>query len=103
MNTRDPWREFAYRHPRGGRIRATIKSVTDFGLFVSLDGGVVGVVHISDLDWADAGDVAIKRYSAGDAIDAVILAVAPERQRISLGIKQCAPKPGSTPPRRDIH
>jgi small subunit ribosomal protein S1 len=102
MNIRDPWHEFAYRHQRGDRIRATIKSVTDFGLFVSLDGGVVGLVHISDLDWVDAGQVAIKRYSAGDAIDAVILALDPERQRISLGIKQCAPNPGSTP-RRDIH
>ena len=103
MNIGDPWHEFADRHRRGDRIRATIEAVTDFGLFVSLDGGVVGLVHVSDLDWVDSGHVAIKRYSIGDVIDTVILAVDPERQRISLGIKQCVPNPGSAPPRRDIH
>jgi small subunit ribosomal protein S1 len=102
MSTGNPWQEFAHRHQRGDRIKATIKSVTDFGLFVSLDGDIVGLVHMSDLDWIDAGPVALKRYSAGDAIEAVVLAVDLERRRISLGIKQCSPNPGSAP-RRDLH
>jgi small subunit ribosomal protein S1 len=102
MRTRNPWQEFARGHQRGDRIKATIKSMTDFGLIVSLDGDIFGLVHMSDLDWIDAGQVALKRYSTGDAIEAVVLAVDPERRRISLGIKQCSPNPGSAP-RRDIH
>jgi small subunit ribosomal protein S1 len=102
MSTPNPWQEFARRHQRGDRIKATIKSVTDFGLLVSLDGDVVGLVHMSDLDWIESGQVALKRYSAGDAIEAVALALDPERRRISLGIKQCSPNPGSAP-RRDTH
>ena len=102
MSTRNPWQEFAHRYQRGDRIKATIKTVTDFGLFVYLDGDVVGLVHMSDLDWVDAGRVALERYAAGDAIEAVVLAVDPERRRISLGIKQCSPNPGFAP-RRDVH
>jgi len=102
MSTRNPWQEFAHRHRRGDRIKATIKSVTDFGLYVSLDGDIVGLVHMSDLDWIDGGQLALERYSAGDAIEAVVLAVDPERRRVSLGIKQCSPNPGSAA-RRDVH
>ena len=91
----NPWDAFAAAHTKGTRISGVIKSITDFGVFVGLDGGIDGLVHLSDLSWDEEGDVAVKAYSKGDTVDAVVLAVDSERERISLGIKQMGDDPFS--------
>ncbi len=86
----NPWQQFAASHAKGERIRGKIKSITDFGIFVGLDGGIDGLVYLSDISWDDAGEAAVRRYSKGEEIDTVILSVDPDRERIALGIKQLA-------------
>ncbi len=89
----NPWEEFAATHKKGERIKGTIKSITDFGIFVGLEGGIDGLVHLSDISWNEPGEEAIRQYRKGQEIEAVILAIDPERERISLGIKQLEQDP----------
>ncbi len=91
----NPWEEFAATHNKGDRIRGTIKSITDFGIFVGLEGGIDGLVHLSDISWNVPGEEAVRNYRKGEEVEAVILAVDPERERISLGIKQLDKDPFS--------
>ena len=89
----NPWKDFAETHNKGDRISGTIKSITDFGVFVGLEGGIDGLVHLSDITWAETSDDIVQRYKKGDEIEAVVLQVDPERERISLGIKQLEQDP----------
>ena len=84
----NPWEEFAERHSKDGKVTGKIRSITDFGVFIGLDGGIDGLVHLSDLSWTLEGEVAVREFSKGQQVEAVILAIDPERERISLGIKQ---------------
>ncbi|MCG2634891.1 MAG: 30S ribosomal protein S1 [Gammaproteobacteria bacterium] len=84
----NPWEEFAALHRKGDQITGTIKSITDFGLFVELAGGIDGLVHMSDISWAEDGEEAIRHYKKGDEVTAVVLLVDTQRERISLGVKQ---------------
>ena len=85
--TENPWQLFEHTHKEGDQITGAIKSVTDFGVFVELDGGIDGLVHLSDISWDESNDY-IREFSKGDMVDALILSIEPERERISLGIKQ---------------
>jgi len=91
----NPWDEFASQHNKGDKIVGTIKSITDFGIFIGLDGGIDGLVHLSDISWNATGEEAVRDYKKSDEIDTVILAIDPERERISLGIKQLEQDPFS--------
>jgi small subunit ribosomal protein S1 len=84
----NPWDEFAMNHKKGDRVKGTIKSITDFGVFVGLPGGIDGLVHLSDLSWSAAGETAVRDFKKGQDVEAVVLAIDVERERISLGIKQ---------------
>src|SRR6187549_3656026 len=84
----NPWDEFSMNHKKGDKVHGTIKSITDFGVFVGLPGGSDGLVHLSDLSWTAAGEQAVRDYKKGQDVDAVVLAIDVERERISLGIKQ---------------
>ncbi len=84
----NPWEEFAQKYNKGDKIKGKIKSITDFGIFIGLDGGIDGLVHLSDISWNVAGEVAVKNYKKNDEVEAVVLQVHPEQERISLGIKQ---------------
>jgi small subunit ribosomal protein S1 len=84
----NPWDAFASDHAKGDRISGTIKSITDFGIFIGLDGAIDGLVHLSDISWNETGEEAVRNYKKGDEIETVILSIDPERERISLGIKQ---------------
>ena len=84
----NPWDEFAINHKKGDRVKGQIKSITDFGVFVGLPGGIDGLVHLSDLSWSLAGEAAVRDYKKGAEVEAVVLAIDVERERISLGIKQ---------------
>ena len=84
----NPWEEFGATHNKGDKVHGQIKSITDFGVFVGLDGGIDGLIHLSDLSWGRPGEEAVRDFKKGDEIDAVVLAIDPERERISLGIKQ---------------
>ncbi len=89
----NPWEEFAKDHEKNDRVQGTIKSITDFGIFIGLPGGIDGLVHLSDISWNETGEEAIRRYKKGDTVDAVILSVDAEQNRISLGIKQLSNDP----------
>jgi small subunit ribosomal protein S1 len=89
----NPWDEFGTTHNKGDKISGTIKSITDFGVFIGLDGNIDGLVHLSDISWNVAGEEAIRNYKKGDEVETVILAIDPERERISLGIKQLEQDP----------
>ncbi len=91
----NPWEEFGTHHAKGEVIKGTIKSITDFGVFIGLDGGIDGLVHLSDISWNESGEDAIRNYHKGEEIETIILAIDPERERISLGIKQLADDPFS--------
>jgi small subunit ribosomal protein S1 len=91
----NPWDEFAAMHNKGDKISGTIKSITDFGVFIGLDGGIDGLVHMSDISWADSDEEAVRAYNKGDELETVILAIDSERERISLGIKQLEQDPFS--------
>ncbi|NVJ68277.1 MAG: S1 RNA-binding domain-containing protein, partial [Gammaproteobacteria bacterium] len=84
----NPWEVFAKSHNKGDRVAGSIKSITDFGIFIGLDGGIDGLVHLSDISWNVAGEEAVREFKKGDEVEAVVLAVDAERERISLGIKQ---------------
>jgi small subunit ribosomal protein S1 len=84
----NPWEEFAALHNKGDRVSGQIKSITDFGIFIGLPGGIDGLVHLSDVSWVDEGEEALRSYKKGTQIETVVLAVDTERERISLGIKQ---------------
>jgi small subunit ribosomal protein S1 len=89
----NPWEEFAQKYNKGDRAGGEIKSITDFGIFVGLAGGIDGLVHLSDISWSMTGEEAIRNYKKGDQVEAVVLAIDPERERISLGIKQLEDDP----------
>ncbi len=84
----NPWGEFAINFKKGDRVKGQIKSITDFGVFIGLPGGIDGLVHLSDLSWSATGEEAVRNYKKGDEVEAVVLAIDTERERISLGIKQ---------------
>jgi len=92
----NPWEEFAATRNKGDRVSGTIKSITDFGIFIGLDGGIDGLVHLSDLSWDIPGEDAVRNYKKGDELETVVLAVDAERERISLGVKQLAQDPFSS-------
>jgi len=91
----NPWDEFGATHNKGDHVKGTIKSITDFGIFIGLNGDIDGLVHLSDISWHEAGEDAVRNFSKGDEIEAVVLSVDPERERISLGIKQLEKDPFS--------
>jgi len=91
----NPWEEFDQNHAKGDRVSGKIKSITDFGIFIGLDGGIDGLVHLSDISWNLPGEDAVRQYKKGQEVEAVVLAVDPERERISLGIKQLDKDPFS--------
>ncbi len=93
--TPNPWEEFAANHNKGDHIKGKIKSITDFGIFVGLDGGIDGLVHLSDISWDIPGEEAVRNYKKSDEVEAVVLAVDAQRERISLGIKQLEKDPFS--------
>ncbi|MCU7892407.1 MAG: 30S ribosomal protein S1 [Candidatus Thiodiazotropha sp. (ex. Lucinoma kazani)] len=92
----NPWDEFAATHNKGDHVSGNIKSITDFGIFIGLDGGIDGLIHLSDISWDDEGEDAIRNFKKGDELETVVLSVDPERERISLGIKQLAQDPFSS-------
>jgi len=89
----NPWDEFGTKHKKGDKISGNIKSITDFGIFIGLNGGIDGLVHLSDIAWDDTGDEAVRSYKKGDEVETVILSIDSERERISLGIKQLSDDP----------
>ena len=89
----NPWEQFEVSNDKGQRIKGNIKSITDFGIFIGLDGGIDGLVHLSDISWTDPGEEAVRNYSKGEEIETLILSVDAERERISLGIKQLEKDP----------
>jgi small subunit ribosomal protein S1 len=84
----NPWDDFEINHKKGDKVKGAIKSITDFGVFIGLDGGIDGLVHLSDLSWSLPGEEAVRNYKKGDEVEALVLAIDVERERISLGIKQ---------------
>jgi small subunit ribosomal protein S1 len=84
----NPWEEFSINFKRGDKVSGAIKSITDFGVFVGLPGGIDGLVHLSDLSWTETGEEAVRNFKKGDEIDAVVLGIDTDKERISLGIKQ---------------
>ena len=91
----NPWEEFAQSHNKGDQVKGNIKSITDFGIFIGLDGGIDGLVHLSDLSWDVPGEELVRNYRKGEELEAVVLSVDAERERISLGIKQLEKDPFS--------
>jgi small subunit ribosomal protein S1 len=91
----NPWDEFGATRNKGDLVKGTIKSITDFGIFIGLDGEIDGLVHLSDISWHEPGEEAVRAFTKGDEIEAVVLSVDPERERISLGIKQLEKDPFS--------
>ncbi|MDG1026868.1 MAG: 30S ribosomal protein S1 [Gammaproteobacteria bacterium] len=89
----NPWDGFAENFQKGDKISGSIKSITDFGIFIGLDGNIDGLVHLSDISWDEAGEEAVREYTKGDEIETVILSIDPERERISLGVKQLEDDP----------
>ena len=89
----NPWDDFAIAHKKGDRVKGQIKSITDFGVFIGLPGNIDGLVHLSDLSWNEPGEDAVRKFKKGDEVEAVVLAIDVERERISLGIKQLAGDP----------
>ncbi|CAN5419538.1 30S ribosomal protein S1 [soil metagenome] len=92
----NPWEEFSSNHKKGDKVKGAIKSITDFGVFIGLPGGIDGLVHLSDLSWNEAGEEAVRRFKKGDEIEATVLAIDTERERISLGVKQLEGDPFSS-------
>ncbi len=91
----NPWQEFSQSHKKGDHVKGQIKSITDFGVFIGLPGGIDGLVHLSDLSWNEPGEEAVRKYKKGDEVEAVVLAIDTDRERISLGIKQLGGDPFS--------
>ena len=89
----NPWDEFARAHQKGEKLSGAIKSITDFGVFIGLSGGIDGLVHLSDLSWNETGEEAVRKYKKGDEVEAIVLAIDVDKERISLGIKQLSGDP----------
>ena len=89
----NPWQEFADTHKKDDKVSGSIKSITDFGIFVGLDGGIDGLIHLSDISWTESGEDAVKNYKKSDEVEALIISVDVEKERISLGIKQLTEDP----------
>lgn len=89
----NPWEEFAATHQKGDTVKGQIKSITDFGVFIGLEGGIDGLVHLSDLSWTEPGEEAVRKYKKGEELEAVVLSIDAERERISLGVKQMSGDP----------
>jgi small subunit ribosomal protein S1 len=89
----NPWEDFSLSHKKGDRVKGAIKSITDFGVFIGLPGGIDGLVHLSDLSWSEPGEEAVRKYKKGEELEAVVLAIDVERERISLGVKQLGGDP----------
>mgnify|MGYP001951581597 CR=1 FL=1 len=89
----NPWDAFASQYSKGDKISGNIKSITDFGIFIGLEGAIDGLVHLSDISWNETGEEAVRNYKKGDEIETVILSIDPERERISLGVKQLEDDP----------
>ncbi|CAG2136025.1 30S ribosomal protein S1 [Ralstonia mannitolilytica] len=89
----NPWDDFARNHKKGDKLAGQIKSITDFGVFIGLPGGIDGLVHLSDLSWQESGEEAVRKYKKGDEVEAVVLAIDVDKERISLGIKQLSGDP----------
>ena len=89
----NPWETFAVLHKKGDKVEGQIKSITDFGIFIGLEGGIDGLVHLSDISWNTTGEDIVREFKKGDTLEAVVLAVDPERERISLGVKQMEQDP----------
>jgi len=92
----NPWEEFAVHHKKGDKVSGTVKSITDFGVFIGLDGAIDGLIHLSDISWQMSGEELVRNFKKGETVEAVVLAVDPERERISLGIKQLEQDPFAT-------
>ena len=92
----NPWDEYASTHQKGERVVGQVKSITDFGVFVGLEGGIDGLIHLSDISWNEPGEEAVRRFKKGDEVEAVIIAIDSERERISLGLKQMDHDPFTT-------
>lgn len=92
----NPWDEYASTHQKGERVVGQVKSITDFGVFVGLEGGIDGLIHLSDISWNEPGEEAVRRFKKGDEVEAVIIAIDSERERISLGLKQLDHDPFTT-------
>ncbi|MFP4154198.1 MAG: 30S ribosomal protein S1 [Halothiobacillaceae bacterium] len=92
----NPWEAFSATHQKGDRVSGQIKSITDFGVFVGLEGGIDGLIHLSDISWNESGEDAVRQFRKGDEIEAVVIAIDPERERISLGLKQLDRDPFSS-------
>ena len=89
----NPWEEFAATHQKGDTVKGQIKSITDFGVFIGLEGGIDGLVHLSDLSWTEPSEEAVRKYKKGEELEAVVLSIDVERERISLGVKQMSGDP----------
>ncbi|NNG24531.1 30S ribosomal protein S1 [Telluria aromaticivorans] len=92
----NPWDDFGVTHKKGDKVKGSIKSITDFGVFIGLPGNIDGLVHLSDLSWTEAGEEAVRRFKKGDELEAVVLAIDVERERVSLGVKQMEGDPFNT-------
>ncbi|MCA3813794.1 MAG: S1 RNA-binding domain-containing protein, partial [Burkholderia sp.] len=90
-----PWDDFSRNFKKGDKITGAIKSITDFGVFIGLPGGIDGLVHLSDLSWSETGEEAVRKYKKGDEVEAIVLGIDVEKERISLGIKQLEGDPFS--------
>lgn len=93
----NPWEDFSATHAKGDKVSGQIKSITDFGVFIGLPGGIDGLIHLSDLSWTQSGEEAIRNYKKGDELQAVVLGIDVEKERISLGVKQLTDDPNGTP------
>jgi small subunit ribosomal protein S1 len=89
----NPWQEFAEKHQKGEKVKGKIRSITDFGIFVGLEGDIDGLIHLSDISWNEPGDQAVRKYSKGEEVEAVILGIDPDRERISLSVRQLEEDP----------
>jgi small subunit ribosomal protein S1 len=89
----NPWDDFAVAHKKGDKVKGAIKSITDFGVFIGLPGGIDGLVHLSDLSWSETGEEAVRKFKKGEELEALVLAIDVERERISLGVKQLGGDP----------
>jgi len=89
----NPWAEFATMNNKDEKINGSIRSITDFGIFIGLDGGIDGLIHLSDISWSETGEEAVKKFKKGDQVEALIISIDVEKERISLGIKQLSENP----------
>ena len=88
-----PWEDFASEHKKDDKITGDIKSITDFGIFIGLEGGIDGLIHLSDISWTETSDEAVKSYKKGDSVESLIISIDVEKERISLGVKQLTDDP----------